>query len=267
MGKWGRVAGGGGVEMREAMDHPLAVFVVAFVVLWIAARAGVWARARRREMESEEREDFGVLLTATLTLLGLIIGFTFSMAINRYDQRKNYEEEEANAIGTEYLRAELLPGADAAKVRAMLKDYLALRIRFYKTNGGEELREVNDRTMGLQNALWEEVKTRADVTQTAVAALAVMGMNDVLNTQGYTQAAWWNRIPMAAWGLMWAIAVCCNFMIGYYLRPAKRHWVRLLVMPLVVAISFLLIADIDSPRGGIIRVSPQNLVSLQGGLK
>jgi hypothetical protein len=253
--------------MREAMNHPVMVFVVTLVVLWIAARAGVAAREKRREMDSEEREDFGVLLTGTLTLLGLIIGFTFSMAISRYDQRKNYEEEEANAIGTEYLRAELLPGANVSKVQELLKSYLAERVQFYQSDGGEPLRQINARTAELQEQLWEGVKAPADTSQTAVSALAVAGMNDVLNTQGYTQAAWWNRIPIAAWALMWAIAVCSNFMIGYYLRPAKRHWVRLIVMPVVVSISFLLIADIDSPRGGIIRVLPQNLVNLQQGLK
>jgi hypothetical protein len=253
--------------MWETMNHPVWVFVVTLVVLWLAARVGVEVRRRRGAMEEEDREDFGLILTATLTLLGLIIGFSFSMAISRYDQRKNYEEEEANAIGTEYLRAELLPGENAAKVRELLKHYLEQRVRFYNSRGGEELREINTRTAELQEQLWEAVKPPADASQTALTALAVAGMNDVLNTQGYTQAAWWNRIPRAAWGLMWSIAVCCNFMIGYYMRPVNRHWVRLMVMPVVVSISFLLIADIDSPRGGIIRVLPQNLVTLQQGVK
>jgi hypothetical protein len=267
--------GGNGIEwraevrerMRQAMNHPVMVFVVTLVVLWIAARVGVAAREKRGEMDSDERDDFGVLLTATLTLLGLIIGFTFSMAISRYDQRKNYEEEEANAIGTEYLRVELLPGANAGKVQELLKSYLAARVQFYQSDGGEPLREINARTAELQDQLWNEVKQPAGTTQTALMILVVSGMNDVLNTQGYTQASWWNRIPIAAWALMWAIAICSTFMIGYYLRPAKRHWVRLIIMPVVVSISFLLIADIDSPRGGIIRVLPQNLVNLQQGLK
>jgi hypothetical protein len=119
----------------------------------------------------------------------------------------------------------------------------------------------------LQGQLWNEVRTPAQTMQTAVAALTVSGMNDVLNSQGYTQAAWWNRIPTAAWGLMWVIAICCNFMIGYYMRPAHGRRIRLMVMPLVVSVSFMLIADIDSPRGGLIRVWPQNLVSLAGSLK
>jgi hypothetical protein len=71
-------------------------------------------------MAEDLREDFSVILSATLTLLGLLIGFSFSMAISRYDERKNYEEAEANAIGTEYVRADLLPAADAAKVRRPL---------------------------------------------------------------------------------------------------------------------------------------------------
>jgi len=99
-----------------------------------------------------------------------------------------------------------------------------------------------------------------------VIALAVAGMNDVLNSQGYTQAAWWNRIPRAAWWLMGAIAVCCNVLVGYGARNAKTEGRLLLVVPLVVAISFMLIADIDSPRGGVIRVSPQNLLSLAASL-
>jgi hypothetical protein len=94
-----------------------------------------------------------------------------------------------------------------------------------------------------------------------VAALVVSGMNDVLNAQGYTQAAWWNRIPPAAWVLMAAIAVCCNFLLGYQARRAEAEAILLLVLPLVVAIAFFLIADIDSPRGGVIRVQPQNLTS------
>ena len=86
----------------------------------LAARIGALCARRRRLAEGHVREDFGIIQGATLTLVALIIGFTFSMALNRYDQRKNYEEDEANAIGTEYSRASLLPPTDAAKIRALL---------------------------------------------------------------------------------------------------------------------------------------------------
>jgi hypothetical protein len=98
-------------------------------------------------------------------------------------------------------------------------------------------------------------------------ALVVAGMNDVLNSQGYTQAAWWNRIPAAAWALMAAIAIFCTWLLGYNSKPAQheRRWFFLL--PVLVSISFFLIADLDSPRRGVIRISPQNLLSLAGSLR
>lgn len=253
--------------METLMNHPVLVFVTTFAGLWLAGRIGLAFRQRRPEMTDDEHDDFGVILAATLTLLGLIIGFTFSMAISRYDQRKNDEEAEANAIGTEFVRADFLPNENAEKVRQLLKRYLEQRILFYETRREKELGQVNAHTAELQEQLWEAVKTPALQQPSPIQALAVAGMNDVLNSQGYTQAAWWNRIPAAAWGLMWAIAISCNSMIGYYVHPAARHWVRSIVMPLVVAVSFFLISDIDSPRSGVIEVVPQNLQSLVATMK
>ena len=87
-------------------------------------------------------------------------------------------------------------------------------------------------------------------------------MNDVLNAQGYTQAAWWNRIPNAAWLLMMSIATASNVLLGYGARRTARFPLMLFVLPFLLSIAFLLIADIDSPRGGLIHVNPQNLKSL-----
>jgi hypothetical protein len=245
--------------VERLLMYPRLFFVCALVVLWIAAQFGAYVR-RNRPLRDELRDDFGLIETATLTLLGLIIGFSFSMATTRYDLRKTYEEAEANAIGTEYFRADLLPAADAAAVRADLRRYTELRIAFYRTRDYEELKKVNNDTAQLQTKMWSTVQTPAVAQPTPVIALAVAGMNDVLNSQGYTQAAWWNRIPTSAWGLMIGIAICCNLLVGYGARTARG--IMLLILPLIVSISFLLIADIDSPRHGFIQVVPQNLASL-----
>ena len=122
---------------------------------------GWWFRRRQGTLDAELRDDFGFILAATLTLLGLIIGFSFSMATSRYDQRKNYEEAEANAIGTEYVRADLLPAADAARVRGLLRDYLDQRILFYKARDEQELQQINARTAQLQTELWTAVRAPA----------------------------------------------------------------------------------------------------------
>jgi drug/metabolite transporter (DMT)-like permease len=260
--------------MSKVTDYPLLCFVIAFVALWLSAQIGAFGLRKRRGLEEDLREDFGIILAATLTLLGLIIGFSFSMAVSRYDQRKNLEEAEANAIGTEYVRADLLPAADAAKVRALLRSYLDQRVLFYTTRDvfytssvDQQLRQINDRTAQLQAELWAAVQAPAAAQPTPIIALAVWGMNDVLNSQGYTQAAWLNRIPLAAWGLMVLIAVCCNVLIGYGTRNPRTERILLLILPLVVGIALFLIADIDSPRGGVIRVIPQNLLSLAGSLR
>jgi len=251
--------------MQNPMISPFLVLTLSFVVLWLSAGIGVALR-KRRPPDEDMSHDLDALVAATLTLLGLIIGFSFSMATNRYDQRKNCEEAEANAIGTEYVRADLLPTADAAGLRALLVDYLDQRILFYKSDQGDRLRQVNDATDHLQSELWSAVTHPADAAQpTPVIALAVAGMNDVLNSQGYTQAAWWNRIPTAAWVLMALIAICANVVFGYGARRSKMGTIHL-VLPLVLSIAFFLIADIDSPRRGVIRVSPQNLISLADSL-
>jgi hypothetical protein len=94
-----------------------------------------------------------------------------------------------------------------------------------------------------------------------VTALAVAGMNDVINTQGYTQAAWLNRIPLATWIMMLLIGAFANVLVGYGAKHSGGIRRFLLVMPLTVSLSLMLIADIDSPRNGVIRVVPQNLIS------
>ena len=243
------------------LNYPVLFSLLTLLVLWLAAQIGA-ARRRRRALKEDEREDFGTVQAATLTLLGLIIGFSFSMAVSRYDLRKNYEEAEANAIGTEYVRAGLLPASDAASVRPLLKKYLDLRISFYQTRIGPELERIDADTAQLQAQMWSAVQTPALAQPTPVMALVVAGMNDVLNSQGYTQAAWWNRIPASAWGLMILIAFACNVLVGYAARSATMKSGLLFILPLVVSIAFLLIADIDSPRGGLIHVVPQNLQSL-----
>ncbi len=246
------------------LKFPSLVLPVSFIALWLSAQAGALF-AKRRPLPEDLRDDFGVVQAAALTLLGLLIGFTFSMAITRYDQRKTYEEEEANAIGTEYVRADLLPAADAAKVRELLRNYLDQRVLGYTIRNAEQRRQIGSRTAQLQDQMWSTLQPAAAAHPTPTVALALSGMNDVLNSQGYTQAAWRNRIPVAAWGLVALIAMCCNLLIGY---GARRINIRLFaVLPLAVSIAFFLIVDIDSPLGGLIRVQPQNLVSLVQSLQ
>ena len=245
--------------------YPLSIFVAAFVLQCLAAYLGDFVRRRGVAVKDTTQKDFGTILPAALTLLALIIGFSFSLASSRYDLRKTLEEAEANAIGTEYVRADLLPAAPAAQVRDLLVQYTRQRILFYEVKDSARLAQVANDRAALQKELWNAVTAPALATPTPISALVVAGMNDVLNSQGYTQAAWWNRLPVGAWELLILVAVASNFLFGFSERREGR--VTLMLLPLIVSVPIFLIADIDTPRGGLIHVVPQNLQALMAGFE
>ena len=177
------------------------------------------------------------------------------MAISRYDQRKGLEEAEANAIGTEYLRAGLMPDDAAANARNALKRYLDLRIRYYLTSDQGELAQVGAQRAKLEADLWAAARSLSEASPTPVTALVASGLNDVFNSTDATAAGWLDRIPIPAWWLLAIIGVAANVMLGFGAR--RFDPLLLVVVPLTVAISAFLIADIDSPRGGVVQVEPE----------
>ncbi|AXK71060.1 hypothetical protein DWG18_01320 [Lysobacter sp. TY2-98] len=249
-------------------DYPLLVFFVSLALLAGSLYAGVAiGRRRKRRSPHAEEADFAIVIGGTLTLLGLVVSFAFAMAVARYDQRKMFEEEEANAIGTEYLRVGLLGPAAARSLRARLRDYTDLRIAFYSTRDDASLAALGERTATVENAMWSIVEAAANDNPTPPALAAVIGMNDVINRRGYTQFAWSNRIPRAAWGLMLSMAICGHVLLGEGAKNPQRERFVVIALPLVISIAFFLIADIDSARHGIIRVAPDDLLALAAALK
>jgi hypothetical protein len=246
------------------VDFPLLVFVVSFGVLVVAAWLGDFLRKRSKKAEEINRDDAGVVLGGTLTLLGLIIGFSFAMATNRYDLRKASEQTEAIAIAVAYMRADLLPPADAAKAHELLKKYLDQRIQFYSTRNRGEVARIGEDTAQTQNEMWVLIKTALEPLPPQVEGLFVSSMNDAVVSRLSTEAVWANRIPVAAWLLILVTSISCNFLIGF--RARQSDWLVFLVMPVAVSISLFLISDLDSPRGGAIRVRPNNLISLSQSL-
>jgi hypothetical protein len=249
--------------MSVIVDNPFTVFIVALVAQCGAAFLGDWLRGKSRPLKKGEQDDFDTVLAATLTLLALIIGFSFSMAVSRYDQRKNYEEAEANAVGTEFMRADLLPAGDAARVRQLLKSYVDQRIDFYSGNRARP--DASAEAASAREELWSRVVKAAGAQPTPLLTLTVSGMNDIFNAQADAQAAWLNRIPVAAWALMLLIAIFANSLLGYRERSSGR--LALIVLPVIASIAFFLIADIDSPYLGTISIVPHNLMAAAEAMK
>ena len=249
--------------MAELVDRPLLMLVASFVALLLAALIGVVAEKVWNPVKSTDHNELAIVQTAAVTLLGLIVGFTFAMAINRYDQRKVLEEAEANAIGTEYLRVGLMPDSAASNARGALRHYLDLRIQYYLTTDARELARIGAERAMLEADLWAAMRSQSEASPTAITMLVAWGLNDVFNSTDATAAAWLDRVPIPAWWLLVLIGLGANVTLGF---GTKRFNSLLLVVPLAVAISAFLIADIDSPRGGVVQVAPENLNRLAASL-
>jgi hypothetical protein len=267
MARWVGARSGKRAKTVNILHSPTLVFGLSLLVLGASAWIGTTHLSRYRKLEDDARHDRSIILTATLTLFGLVVGFTFSMAVERYNERKNYESAESNSIGTEYLRTDLLPADQGNRIRALLKSYLDQRILSYDTPDESKLREVSAQTDHLQADLWSAIQAPAIANPNPVVALAVSGMNDVFNSRGDTLGANRNRIPTAAWFLMAVIGIFCNLLVGWGFHSLKGAGMLLAVLPIVSAVAFMLIADIDTPRHGIIRIHPQNLVSLEQSIR
>ena len=248
--------------MSYLIDRPWPVLAVSIVALWLSAWVGANA-LRPGAAEDAASVYYDIILGATLTLLSLIIGFTFSMAISHYDQRKGLESAEANTIRTAYLRADLLPAADASSLRTLIGRYLEQRVLFYQASDELELVPVNAQTDQLQANLWSA--TRGSAT---ASPLVVIAVNEMLNARSSAEASWANRISLEAWTLMAAIAICGNTLVGYGARKFSPKTIPILILPpvFIISISLYLIDDIDSPRAGLIAVGPENLRILAAAL-
>ena len=243
--------------MLWLVDRPVLFFGGTFVLLWGAAELGVWVRLHVHKLSPADRAEFDLVRNAMFTLLGLMVGFAISMAVTRYDLRKTYEEAEANAIGTEYLRLELVAQEAASPARELLKSYAAERVAFYVERDPERLSKNDAEIVRTQAALWAAIAPVAKASQTPINALVAAGMNDVLNSQGYTLAAWRNRLPVEVWLLLIAVAAASSFLIGFgaeRLSPATHA-----ILPLTASLAFLLIADVEGPRNGLVQIQPVNL--------
>jgi hypothetical protein len=152
----------------------------------------------------------------------------------------------------------LLQGKDADYARGLLKTYLQERIAFYVAHGAAKLERIAADTARLQDQMSTAVATSASAQPSPLNALAVAGMNNVIDSEGYTHAAWLYRVPEAAWVFMQAMAVVCTLLFGYRFRGTGRA--TLLILPIITVLSFFVISDIDNPRRGVIQVVPQNLI-------
>ena len=238
---------------------------LCFGMLLLAREAGTLLRRwhdRRRGHDDSEREEFS--MTSVLGLLALLIGFTFSLALLRYEERRELVIQEANAIGTTWLRYGLLDPEPRDRLRALLRDYVDARIAFVDAGTLEQEAAANTRTATLQQQLWEQTAAAvAPARTTMLAAMMVQPLNETIDLAGTSKAHREAEIPMRLLRILLEYACVAAAMIGYQ-RGGYRTASTLVLLLFILAGTLIL--DLDQPTRGGIRVPQTPLIDLQRSL-
>jgi hypothetical protein len=239
------------------------LFIVILFVALLSVECGYRLGRYRRDRRKEEKEaPVGTMVGAALGLLAFILAFTFGLAAGRFDTRRQVVLDEANAIGTTYLRAGMLPER-AEQIRALLRDYVDVRLEAVRSgNIAEGIR----RSENIQQQAWAEAETVAEKNPNSiVVGLFVQSLNEMIDLHAKRlQAGLRSRIPGAIWVGLFAVAVLSLAAMGYLegLLGSRRS---LAVVAVAVAFSVVieLIADLDRPHEGVLRVSQEPLLDVQ----
>lgn len=235
---------------------------MAIVVLGFSTVCGLWLRKRFSHAVAREGQSLKTLESTILALLGLLMGFTFSMAVARFDTRKTLEIEEANDIGTLWLRTSILSDKGRDDERLLIRQYVGARLEFAAAgrDTARMTKSAND-TAAIQSSMWHIAMQEVNQRRDAATGLFIAVLNDCIDVTEKRTAVLENRIPWAAWMLLLAIGSIGCALVAVGLQ-ANVFSLRML-LPLVLACTLALIYDIDSPRSGFIRVRQQSMERLQ----
>jgi uncharacterized membrane protein (Fun14 family) len=207
---------------------------------------------------------------ALFGLLALLLGFTFSMSLNRFEQRKHLVLQESNAIGTAYLRSGLLSEPDGPSIAGLLRSYVDARLDFYNLREDPaQFKSVIDRTEKLQDQLWSDaVKVVKKDDRPLTTGLFIQALNEVIDLHAARVAAMENHVPESVLLLLFIVALMSALVVGYGCGLAKRrHLFSTSIMILLIGLVIIVIMDLDRPNRGLIRVGQESMIRLQNSMK
>jgi hypothetical protein len=219
--------------------------------------------------DAARKHQIAGIQAALFGLLGLLLGFTFAMAVARYEARRDLVVKEANAIGTTFLRASLLPEAHRAPVEDLLRRYVEVRVTWQPLAADPvKLAEGLRLSADIQRQLWQHAVVAAHEAPTPIVETFVTALNETIDTEAERLAAGYNRIPGTVWLLLLIVAslgcVTSTYDAG---AEGSRSAFSSIVFPLLVAVVIMLISDLADPRRGLIRTTQQPLVDLQQAIQ
>lgn len=243
------------------------LFTTGMVLLSIRIGALLGSR-RRRQPEHEMDASLGTIISATLGLLAFMLAFTFGLAAQFLQIRKQLLLDEVNAIGTTYLRAGLLLEPHGSEMRKLLREYVDIRANLAKEDLSrqmQKLREALSRSEALHEQMWSHVVAMAGADRDSeIDALFIDSLNEMidLHTSRLTIARY--RIPTTLWNVLYSITILSMVMVGYQAGMSGKKSLRIgLVLALTFSTVIYLIADLDRVTQGNLRVNQQPMLDLQ----
>jgi hypothetical protein len=244
------------------------LFSIALAAVLLSMEVGFrLGRYRSQRPEYEKESSVGAVVGATLGLLGFMLAFIFSAAGSRFDARRQAVLEEANAIGTTYLRAGLLPEGRGKTVRPLLRQYVDVRLEAVRTG---DIEGAIRRSEELHGRLWAEAEAAGTKHPESIqVGLFVQALNETIDLHTTRLVAGlYSRIPLTVWIALYSLTALSMMGVGYHAGLTSKT--RSLAFPLL-AITFsavmLLVVDLDRPREGMLRVSQQALVDLRATME
>ncbi len=262
--------------MIEIVDPVLVgggIAVAMFIGILIALQLGRWFGQRAiRVYGTASQPNIGSLETAVFALMGLLIAFTFSGALQRFDQRRAQAVEEANAIGTAWLRVELLPAGAQPKMRQSFRDYVDSRIATYrKLPDVAAAKQELARSQRLQNEIWAQAvaATRAPEGRTGGELLFLPALNAMFDITTVRVVATQIHPPLVIYAMLIALALASALLSGYQSASEKdQDWLHKVGFAAIVALTIYVILDLEYPRLGWVRIDAidQVLVNVRAGM-
>lgn len=239
--------------------------IAGTVVIFLLATEIGFQLARRRERapDAEEKSHAGVLLAALLALLGLLLAFSFSIVGGRFLERKQLVVKEANAIGTAYLRAEMLPQPQRDRIENLLREYVETRM---SRGGPEQLVEAMRGSAVLQQALWTEaINVAARQPESEIVGLFVRSLNDVFDLHEERMAVGiYHRLSPVVLATLGAVALLTMGLLGYSAGLARsRSPLPTVSVVAAIAVVVSLIVELDRPWQRLVPVSQRALADVQ----
>ena len=246
------------------------ISAVLMSLLVLAAQVGYWAGTRPVFTLSDGgKSHLSTIFGGILGLLALLLGFTFAMSLSRYDHRKQLVTVEANALGTAYLRSQLLPEPEKKEIADLLRKYVDVRLEFFQAGiDDSNLERVSAETKHLQDQIWSRLSSAvAKDDREVTTGMFLESINEVFDLQNARQSAMDNHVPESVLILLMLVAFIAVLSVGYGAGLGKyRHMFSTMMLVVLLVLVISTIMDLDRPRRGLIKISQASMLRLQSTL-